>query len=352
MDKTLKRLCEAVAYARAHSPFYRARLCAVPRTMAEFACLPFTTAADIAAHGPEMLCIPAANVRRMVTTGTTGPQKRLAFSDADIEATVRFFTAGMRRLCRPGDTVMICFPGDVLDGVGSLLAEALRRFRAVPLVYGHIVDLADAAAFLQAHSPRVLVGPPVPLRALALTAPSRRPRCVLLSADYAAKSVLDTLARVWRCPVYLHYGMTETGLGCAVETPARNGLHVRGDLYIEAVDGELVVTTLCREAMPLIRYRTGDAGALLARGRIGALSGRIEERQKPVPIYALDELLLGCDGVLDFSATYDEGRLTLSVLGDADAARALSPYKNAAVTSAPGLLSDGRRKRGTVRRQR
>ena len=92
-----------------------------------------------------------------------------------------------------------------------------------------------------------------------------------------------------------HYGLTETCYGCALECPAHNGYHLRWlDVVVEIVDmdgdtvlppgevGEVVLTTL-REAMPLIRYRTGDVASLLpgpcACGsplkRLGPVLGRI-----------------------------------------------------------------------------
>ena len=70
--------------------------------------------------------------------------------------------------------------------------------------------------------------------------------------------------------------MTEMGLGGGVQCSARQGYHLReADLYFEIVDphsgeplpegelGEVVFTTLTREGMPLIRYRTGDLSRFL-----------------------------------------------------------------------------------------
>ncbi len=80
----------------------------------------------------------------------------------------------------------------------------------------------------------------------------------------------------WGCRVLDHWGMTETCFGGGVECLSRCGYHLRElDLFIEILSpltgmpvpegelGEIVVTTLRREAMPLIRYRTGDAARWL-----------------------------------------------------------------------------------------
>ncbi len=87
----------------------------------------------------------------------------------------------------------------------------------------------------------------------------------------------EDLARLWGTEIFDHYGMTETGLGGAVECQAHEGMHIReNDLYFETLDargqrlpdgheGELVVTTLTRRGMPFIRYRTGDRGVITAK---------------------------------------------------------------------------------------
>ena len=85
-------------------------------------------------------------------------------------------------------------------------------------------------------------------------------------------AIVKGLQEIWDCAVYNHYGTTEMGLGGGVECAARRGYHLReADLYFEIIDpltggilederryGEIVVTTLTRHGMPLIRYRTGD----------------------------------------------------------------------------------------------
>jgi len=80
----------------------------------------------------------------------------------------------------------------------------------------------------------------------------------------------EHLKNVWQCDVHSHYGLTEMGLGVAVECHAHNGYHFNeADLLLEMVnpktgqvvtegEGELVFTTLTRQGTPLIRYRTHD----------------------------------------------------------------------------------------------
>ena len=104
---------------------------------------------------------------------------------------------------------------------------------------------------------------------------THKPDFVLLSADMAPFSIRQRIEKLWECTTFNHYGLTETGWGCAVECRAGQGCHIRElDVYVEIVDengqtlqdgkwGEIVVTTLGRTSFPLIRYRTGDEGRML-----------------------------------------------------------------------------------------
>jgi len=335
----LRALRETVARARERSEFYADRLAAVrPGDIAsldDVARLPFTTADDIRREGMRLLCVSPSEVARIVTlptSGTTGEPKRIHFSAADQELTIDFFHHGMAVLAGPGDCVLILLPGERPGSVGELLAQGLDRLGATPLPYGPVRDVDDALDTLQRERASVVVGIPVQVLSLARRGLSQgrelRLRSVLLSTDHLPRAVASAVEGAWGCRVFDHYGTTETGLGGGVECDAHAGLHLReADLLFEVVDprsgaalppgheGEVVFTTLTREAMPLIRYRTGDMGRfvtgpcpcgsslrLLAgvRGRIGGIAGLAGGGS--VTLADLDEALFALDDVLDFRA--------------------------------------------------
>jgi len=120
------------------------------------------------------------------------------------------------------------------------------------------------------------------------------------------------------------YGLSEMcGPGVATEClAARDGLHVNEDHFIvevidpetsaplpEGTTGELVFTTLTKEALPLIRYRTGDLGALTEEpcrcgrttARLTNMSGRRDDMMiiRGVNLYPshVEQILTGVDGV-------------------------------------------------------
>lgn len=158
----------------------------------------------------------------------------------------------------------------------------------------------DIVQWLDEVRPHCLVAAPGQLEGLLRHFPKSSPPglCGLLSSADRLDPVLGhVLSTVWNCTVLDHYGLTETGYGGAVECPAHDGYHLRLlDIIVEIVDfcgdeplqpgetGEVVITTLEREAMPLIRYRTGDVACLLpgpcACGsplpRLGPVQGRLE----------------------------------------------------------------------------
>jgi phenylacetate-coenzyme A ligase PaaK-like adenylate-forming protein len=277
----------------------------------------------------------------LASSGTSGAVKRLYFTRGDLERTVTFFAEGMGVICREGDRAAIVMPDSNDLGLTALLTDGLLRIgvKSETIPPG---GYADTSEQLREFGPDVMIGAPVYLRHIALESVDISPRAVLVSSDYCADSAVETIGRVWDSDVYTHYGLTETGLGCAVQCRERDGMHIRCDeLYIEIVDpgtgaplpdgmpGEIVISTLRREAMPLIRYRTGDIG-IKGRCRCGAPSlmkvlGRADELSLSPSLYELDELLLGCDGILDYSAARGAGGLEVTVDGDAEAASRLLP---------------------------
>jgi phenylacetate-CoA ligase len=75
----------------------------------------------------------------------------------------------------------------------------------------------------------------------------------------------EYVQRVWKCPVILGYGSTEQGGGVGMECLRRAGYHLdEFNFLLEVIDadaegyGELVVSTLARRTMPLVRYRVRD----------------------------------------------------------------------------------------------
>lgn len=336
----LARFKTVFASVRARSPFYR-NLCAsigedFPRSLEDMRRLPFTSADDLRRSPAHFVCVPQGEVQRIVTlptSGTSGEPKRLYFSAEDLELTVDFFRVGMSSLCGAGDRVLILFPVRRPDSIGQLLAQGLERLGCTPVLYGPFEDEETVLRIMKERDVNVAAGAPVQLNRLAvrdahtrILAPGQV-RALLLSSDVLASSLRAALERTWGCEVFDHWGMTETGLGGGVECAAHAGMHLReADLFVEIVDpttgeslpegttGEVVITTLTRTAMPLIRYRTGDLSRIISAPcacgtwlpRLDSVRARLDGGVtlggNMLCQIELDETLFGLPGLLDFQA--------------------------------------------------
>ena len=329
-ESILRALNEQLEYASSRSSFYAYLAEFLPlSSLEDISALPLMSPEDIVSRGREMLCVSASQIRRIVslqTSGTSREPKRLYFSREDLQHTVDFFAEGMGWMCEMGDKVGVLLPCSVPDGVGDLLARGLEKLGAKPLRLGLVESPALLAETLLKEKPAVLVGMPWQIRLLALALPDLRPKAVLLSADYVPESIYPLLEEIWGCRVLSHFGMTETCFGCAVESMLHRGMYLRrNELYAEVIDpesgkplpagerGELVLTTLRREAMPLIRYRTGDYARLSKErgGCIESVCGRINASEA---FYSLQEKLCPLKEILDYNISISGEILNLEAI--------------------------------------
>jgi phenylacetate-CoA ligase len=124
-------------------------------------------------------------------------------------------------------------------------------------------------------------------------------RTAFIGAEPHTEEMRRSIERIWGIKAYNSYGLSEMcGPGVAFECPEQNGMHIWEDrFYVEIVDpktgailpegepGELVLTTLRREANPLIRYRTRDLTRIIpgpcpcgrTHRRIDRISGRSDD---------------------------------------------------------------------------
>lgn len=327
-DWQRERVEQTIAYAKANSSFYR-------RLYESDPCA-FTDAHMIAEHGLEMVCVSQSIISRVVTlntSGTTAKPKRVFFTTEDQELTVDFFAEGMCTLVKPGDTTAIFLPCTLPGSVGDLLAIGLERAGVKPLRFGIITDFKEAAECIAQADNAVAM--PAQMLTLAYYCKENgvplKLRNVLLSADSSPKALRKQLERITGAEVFDHWGMTETGLGGAIECDKHSGMHIReNDLLLEVINpetgeflldgnwGELVFTTLTRNGMPLIKYRTGDRACIMSGCECGSmlrtvrLAGRIDApKAGGISLTELDEMVFAIDGVGDYIATFDSNKNVL-----------------------------------------
>ena len=291
--------------------------------------LPFTRAEDLSASPGKFLLTSQSEVSRVIsgaTSGTTGPTKRVFYTEKDTEQTIGLFTAGISEMLAAGEKCFIAFPFTGPFGLGDLIAQAVERLGGIPIRAGFGQTWGEMLALLKETQPETYIGFPVTLLSLARLYGKDFPvKRALVSGDACPAGVMEELEKMLGSKLYPHYGSRECGLGGAVTCPAFEGMHLRENHIIsEIIDeqgnvlpdgeyGELVLTTIGADAMPLIRYRTGDFTRILPTCPCGGITKRLDtvsRREGELSMEELDSRLFRIPELVDYRASFD-GRLII-----------------------------------------
>ncbi len=337
-------LAETVDRAIARSPYYRETLASTGpvRTAADLALLPTTSKEALQARPDDFLAVPAREVAELVsTTGTTGSPVFIPMTRNDVERLSENERRGFSWMgAAPGMRFHLAATMDNLFVAGLAYHEGIRKVGATAIRVG-VQPAQRHLDLLRALRPEGMVAVPSMMAALARLARDSgidlravAPRKALLigdairGADLASNALGRLIEDAWGSELFSTYGLTEAGAAFH-ECPAHRGLHSHPDILLaEVVDeagrplppgdaGELLITTLQVEAMPLIRYRTGDITFAVpgdcpcGRGgmRIGPILGRKAHRLKikGTTVYpkTIEDALVAIEGVENFVLVAD-----------------------------------------------
>lgn len=290
-DLQVERLQDTVQRA-ARSPFYRQRFASLGinpasiRTPEDLSSLPFTTKDDLRSGMPwSFLAVPAREAVRMhYSSGTTGVATAVFHTQGDLRRWAECVGRGMIAAGVTADDVfqnMMSY-GLFTGGLGFHYAGELIGCITIPAGAG---NTARQIHLMQTFGTTVLhILPSYALRvALSCVEEGITPsedlmvRVIFVGGEPHTENTRRRIEAQFGASVYNCYGMSEmAGPGIAMECQAQDGLHLREDHYLaeiidpdtleplpEGEQGELVITTLTREAMPLLRYRTRDITQLL-----------------------------------------------------------------------------------------
>jgi phenylacetate-CoA ligase len=198
-------------------------------------------------------------VRSSGTTGEPVEVIRDGYDCLHMWAVLRFWLQWLGLALPPTPSiVLLCsLPGglEYTSRVPLLGEGILRRISLVR---------PDPRERLYRARPQVLFSDPAGLHWLAGAAPALKPRLLLTSAQYFAPSQRQDLEGAFAAPIINYYSTTETGPIAWECLTAAGRFHVLApDVWVESVEGELVVTRLRPSVLPLLRYRTGDRGAVV-----------------------------------------------------------------------------------------
>jgi phenylacetate-CoA ligase len=305
------RLAETIGYVAQNSPYYR-RLFrehgidpSAIRSLEDLVRLPVTTKEDLQLHGGEFVCVPPERIVDYVTTsGTLGEPVTFALTDGDLSRLARnealsFSTAG----CSRGDILQLmttldrrfmaglayflgarelgCGVVRVGNGIPELQWDTIRRVRpttcvAVPSFLVKLMEFARASG--------------IDYRASSL----RRAICIgeaLREGDFSLNTLGRQIHEMWpELELHSTYASTEMQTSFTECAHGRGG-HLQPELIVvELLDennapvapdseGEVTITTLGVEGMPLVRFKTGDI-CVAHREKCGC--GRTTMRLSPV----------------------------------------------------------------------
>ncbi len=269
----IERLQALIARLKRSVRHYRDRLGDVRvADLAALRELPLTGPEDLAAAFPYgMLALPLREVMRIqATVGPGGAQLVSGYTRNDLAQWGRLVARQYAAAAIAAhDVIQVAVDGGALPGAHGYALGAERLAASVvaedPYRVEHQLEL------LRNYRATVLVTTPTRAAALAalIAAEGVDPHSLSLQTILLSRPVAETgreaLKRALFVEVRNGFGVPEvTDPGLCVEC-AEGRLHVNEDHFLaEDVDGELVLTTLCREAMPLLRYRT-RLGAALSR---------------------------------------------------------------------------------------
>lgn len=328
-----------VAYARSHSPFYRRHLAGLPdvRGVADLSTLPLTTKKHVSELNREFWAVAAHRFVDITTTsGTTGPPTLYPITQKDLDRLgsneqLCFTRAGLHA----GDVVLLAVTIDKCFMAGLAYFEGLRRLGATAVRVG-AGSPAMLLSMMQRLGATAIISVPSFLRRVGEFAREQRVDlrasgirtliCIgepIRDADWKLTPLGAQIATEWNASACSTYGITELASSLC-ECSAGRGGHLHPKLlHVEIVDddgravpdgtsGQLVATTIGVEAMPMVRFATGDVTFLTRERcacgvwtpRIGPILGRRDQAMKikGTTVYpaAVQRALHGIDAIADY----------------------------------------------------
>ena len=309
----LERLQNLVAYVLDNSVFYQNKFKEAGisagdiRDISDLRKLPFTRKTDLRDNYPfGMLSAPLRDVVEIhASSGTTGNPTVVAYTRNDI----KLWSEVMARTL----VVAGANPDDILQnayGYGLFTGGLGVHYGALELG-ASVIPMSSGGTKRQLklmHDFKSTVLTCTPSYALFMAEearemgydPRKSPlRIGILGAEPWSDGLRREIEDAWDITALDIYGLSEIiGPGVAQECPAKNGLHIYNDVFFpevinpktgevvdEGEDGELVITTLTKEAIPLIRYRIGDIVSITyercscgrTQPRISKIKGRTDD---------------------------------------------------------------------------
>jgi phenylacetate-CoA ligase len=332
----LARLQHTVAYAYERVPLYRAKFDAVGvhpgdiRDLGDIAKLPFTTKDDLRDTYPfGMFAVPRSQVARIhASSGTTGKATVVGYTTGDLENWATLVARSLRASgVRPGHLVHNAYGyGLFTGGLGAHAGIERLGATVIPMSGGNTARQVQLIADFQPDAilctPTYLLTIIDAIRASGLDPRDSSLKVGILGAEPWTNEMRASIEQQLGIDALDIYGLSEVlGPGVGNECiESKDGPHIWEDHFLpeiinsetgatlsDGVEGELVLTTLTKEALPIIRYRTHDLSTLLPgtgrpnMRRIRKITGRNDDMiiLRGVNLFPtqIEEIALGIEGL-------------------------------------------------------
>src|SRR4051794_18425770 len=355
----LERLQWSLRHAYDNVPHYRAKFDAAAvkpedcRTLQDLSKFPFTTKADLRDTYPfGMFAVPMDKVVRVhASSGTTGKPTVVGYTARDLDMWTHVMARSIRAAgARPGDKVHVSYGyGLFTGGLGAHYGVERLGLTVIPVGGGmterQVQLIADFKPEIIMVTPSYMLAIADEMQRQGLDAKKSSLRVGIFGAEPWTNQLRHSIEARTSLQALDLYGLSEViGPGVAAECiETKDGLTFWEDhFYPEIIDpksgeplpdgekGELVITSLTKEALPIIRYRTRDLTRLLpgtarVMRRMEKITGRSDDMLiiRGVNVFPsqIEELILKQPGlsphyVLELSKQGPLDHLTVLVEGD------------------------------------
>ena len=286
----LERLKETVKRCEEMVPFYRMKMRELEldwkgiKSLDDVVKLPFTTKDDLRENYPfGMFAVPTRDIVRIhASSGTTGQPTVVGYTSHDIEAwselMARSLVAGM---ADPSDIIQVAYGyGLFTGGLGFHYGVEKLGGSVIPISGGNtkrqIRMMVDLGTTVLCCTPSYALFMAETASEMGIDFKQLKLKSGIFGAEPWSDRMRDKIERLLNLSAFDIYGLSEVmGPGVSVECEQKNGLHIFEDAFLaETIDpktgeklplgeqGELVFTSLNKQGMPLIRYRTRDISSL------------------------------------------------------------------------------------------
>lgn len=287
----LAGLRETVKYAL-RTPFYKERLNNVGirspedlKTLSDIEKIPFTTKNDLRDGFPDgFLAVPKDEVVRLhASSGTTGIPTVIYHNQHDIERWTELVARAISLIGATKEDVLqnMMTYGLFTGGLALHYGGERLGMMVVPISSGNtrrqFAFLRDFKATVVHATPSYMLHMYSKIEEEGFKLSDFNIKKVIAGAEPYSADIARKIEELYGVEVYNNYGLSEmNGPGVAIECVYKNGMHVAEDAYyLEIVDpetdkvvedgvpGEVVLSILCRQATPLLRYRTHDLSRVI-----------------------------------------------------------------------------------------